>query len=231
MLPVKKKERYSTNHEYRPELGPPHGVFLSKQDERFSGVGSSQGVQGNVDERRRVRVSKYLSKHLRHQPERLGLTLEKGGWVRVDDLLAACQRHAFALTRQELEEVVENNDKQRFAFDPTGERIRANQGHSVPVDLELVPEAPPALLYHGTGSKSVSAILKTGLKRMARHHVHLSPDVATATRVGARHGRPVVLEIDAASMSQAGFTFGRSQNGVWLVDEVPPAYLSIAQGF
>src|SRR3954471_4591559 len=121
-----------------------------------------------------VKVSKYVSKHLRHAPERLGLELEPGGWVPVEVLLAACRDHGFALTADELREVVTRSDKQRFAFDATGARIRANQGHSVDVDLELAPVVPPDVLFHGTGSGSVDAILKAGLRRMNRHHVHLS---------------------------------------------------------
>jgi putative RNA 2'-phosphotransferase len=178
-----------------------------------------------MDNTRLVKISKYLSKHLRHEPERLGLELAPGGWVAVDDLLAGCARNRFPVTRDELQEVVTRNDKQRFSFDETGSRIRANQGHSTEVDLQLEPAEPPAVLYHGTGAKSVESILRDGLRKMARHHVHLSGDVATATRVGARHGRPVVLAVDAAAMRHAGVLFYRSANGVWLVDEVPPQYL------
>lgn len=181
----------------------------------------------SMDERQLVRVSKFLSKHLRHQPERIGLTLEPGGWVAVAALLAACAAHGMAITRAELGEVVARNNKQRFAFDETGERIRANQGHSVPVDLQLEPAQPPATLYHGTGAAAVAAILREGLRKMRRHHVHLSPDIATATRVGARHGAPVAFAVDAAAMSQAGRTFYHTANDVWLVDAVPPDYLRV----
>src|SRR5262249_35000973 len=155
------------------------------------------------------RVSKYLSKHLRHQPERIGLALETGGWVRVDDLLAACARNQMRISREDLAEVVARNDKKRFSFDDTGERIRANQGHSVEVDLELEPVTPPDVLYHGTGHRAVEAIRTKGLKKMSRHHVHLSADVETATRVGARHGRPVVFVVNAKAMHAASHTFYR----------------------
>jgi putative RNA 2'-phosphotransferase len=178
-----------------------------------------------MDAKRRTGISKYLSKHLRHEPERLGLTLQPGGWVRVDDLLAACARDHFPITRDQLEEVVTTNDKQRLSFDSTGTRIRANQGHSTRVDLQLAAAVPPALLYHGTGAQHVEAILRDGLLRMARHHVHLSIDVPTATKVGARHGKPVVFEVDAAAMHLAGHTFSVSANGVWLTDAVPPEFL------
>ena len=179
-----------------------------------------------MDQKRLVKVSKYLSKHLRHQPERLGIALEPGGWVAVDTLLRACAEHGFALTRDELAEVVERNDKRRFSFDDSGARIRANQGHSVDVDLGLEPAAPPEKLFHGTGAASVDAILREGLHRRGRHHVHLSPDVATATRVGGRHGRPVVLEVAAARMAAEGHEFFVTDNGVWLTLEVPAPYLS-----
>jgi len=173
-----------------------------------------------------VKISKFLSKHLRHSPERLNLTLAPGGWVAVDELLAACAAHQFPITRSELEEVVSSNDKQRFSFDETSTHIRANQGHSVAIDLQLEPQTPPEVLYHGTGEKSVPAILQSGLLKMSRHHVHLSSDVETARRVGMRHGRPVIFAIDTLAMQQAGVTFYCSDNGVWLVDHVPPQYLT-----
>ncbi len=175
---------------------------------------------------RLIKISKYLSKHLRHQPERLGLQLAPGGWVPVADLLRACARHGIAISRAELEEVVANNDKQRFAFDRSGTLIRANQGHSVPVDLQLEPLPPPPLLYHGTTERYVDPILRDGLLRMNRHHVHLSSDVAQARKVGSRRGRPVVFAVDAAAMHVDGFLFYRSTNGVWLTEHVPPCYLT-----
>ena len=178
-----------------------------------------------MDPKRLVHISKYLSKHLRHEPERLGLQLEPGGWVRVDDLLAACAEARFSITPAELDEVVTKNDKQRFSFDPSKTRIRANQGHSTPVDLQLEPVPPPDILYHGTPAGSVDVILRDGLKRMARHHVHLSATPATAETVGKRRGRPVVLVVDAAAMCRDGFVFYCSANGVWLTDLVPAKYL------
>src|SRR5215203_4045463 len=144
----------------------------------------ASGDRASIDPRRLIKVSKYLSRHLRHQPERIGLTLEPGGWVSVDALLRACADHAFSLTRAELDEVVDRNDKRRFNFDATRTRIRANQGHSVDVDLGLEPAAPPGVLFHGTGEGSVESIMRDGLSRRGRHHVHLSPDAHTATRVG-----------------------------------------------
>ena len=175
--------------------------------------------------RQHVTTSKFLSKHLRHAPEALGLTLEEGGWVRVDDLLAGAAKQGVTITRAELIEIVETNDKRRFSFDETGERIRANQGHSTEVDLDLPEVVPPAELFHGTVEKSLPAILAEGLKKMDRHDVHLSKDVETATRVGARRGKPIILVVDAARMAADGYKFRLSANGVWLTDHVPPQYL------
>lgn len=183
-----------------------------------------------MDKTRQVKISKYLSKHLRHTPDRLGLSLATGGWVTVDELLSACAAHQFPLTRAELEEVVAKSDKQRFSFDETKTRIRANQGHSVEIDLQLEPQTPPDVLYHGTGEKSVSAIQQFGLLKMSRHHVHLSTDVETAKKIGMRHGRPVIFAVNAVAMYQVGFIFYCSDNGVWLVDEVPPQYLTTISG-
>ena len=179
----------------------------------------------NPTEKRLKKISKYLSLHLRHQPEKLGLTLAPGGWVEVEALLAASAAQGFVISSADLQQVVATSDKQRFAFDETGTRIRANQGHSVPVDLQLVPAVPPARLYHGTAEKTLPAILQDGLQPMTRHHVHLSADRETAHRVGTRHGKPVVLVVDAAAMEK--HTFYRSANGVWLCDHVPPNYLHV----
>lgn len=171
-----------------------------------------------------VRVSKRLSLHLRHAPERIGIRLGAGGWVDVAELLAALREHGLDLTHAELDEVVARNDKQRFAFDSTGSRIRANQGHSVPVDLALPVVKPPELLYHGTVERYLSEIMRSGLRPM-RRHVHLSATAETAATVGARRGEPVVLEVAAGSMVTAGYEFRLSGNGVWLTDHVPPAFL------
>lgn len=176
---------------------------------------------------RLVKISKYLSKHLRHAPEEIGLTLAEGGWVSIDELLAACKAGAFPISRTELEAVVAQNDKKRFSFDATGTLIRANQGHSVKVDLQLEPAVPPDVLYHGTGHGAVESILHAGLNKMSRHHVHLSRDIETAKTVGKRHGNPVVFSVNAALMHETGYTFYCSDNGVWLVDRVPPEYLAI----
>lgn len=179
-----------------------------------------------MDDRRRVRLSKFLSRHLRHAPAEIGLALEPSGWVSVEALLAAVARHGRPITLGELNDVVATSDKQRFAFDESGTRIRANQGHSVEVDLQLEPAAPPDVLYHGTAADSLPAILRDGLLKMRRHHVHLSRDAETAWRAGGRHGKPVVLAVAAGKMAGNGFRFLVSANGVWLVERVPPEFLT-----
>ena len=176
-------------------------------------------------DRRLVTVSKFLAKHLRHAPDALGLTLRPGGWVSVDDLLAASARAGFAISYDELIECVETNDKRRFSFDDSGDLIRANQGHSVEVDLLLEEKEPPEVLYHGTVERFLASIMTEGLHKGRRHHVHLSKDTDTARKVGARRGRPVILRVDARTMHQQGFKFFLSTNGVWLTDSVPVAFL------
>lgn len=178
---------------------------------------------------RLVKISKYLSKNLRHTPEKIGISLAEGGWVSVDELLKASQKNGFLFTRAELDEVVAKNDKKRFSFDATGTLIRANQGHSVEVDLLLTPTLPPDVLYHGTGANAVASILQNGLCKMSRHHVHLSTDISTARKVGTRHGKPVVFLVDAAAMHKQDYEFYCSENGVWLVDYVPPKYLQLME--
>lgn len=180
-----------------------------------------------MDDKRRVTVSKYLSKHLRHTPAKIGLTLEPGGWVAITDVLRAAGKHRFHITREELDEVVAKCDKQRFALDDTGTKIRANQGHSTEVDLQLERVEPPAELFHGTGAQNEIAIREQGLSKMARHQVHLSEETDTARKVGARHGKPLVFVVEAGRMHADGFVFYLSANGVWLTDGVPPAYLRV----
>jgi putative RNA 2'-phosphotransferase len=173
-----------------------------------------------MNEKETIRISKRLALHLRHDPAAAGLTLSPDGWVDVGTLLRALK-----ITREQLDEVVETNNKRRFAFDDTGTRIRASQGHSVSVDLGLADAAPPDVLYHGTVAKFLDAIFREGLRPMKRHAVHLSPTLDTARTVGARRGKPVVLRVDAAGMAAAGHAFQVSANGVWLTASVPPEYL------
>ena len=174
---------------------------------------------------RATRVSKYLAKVLRHAPQDIGLSLGEHGWVAVDELLERSAAGGLPITRDELDAAVHAPGKRRYAYDQTGTRIRALQGHSVAVDLGLEPVDPPPELFHGTHPGVLAAIRRDGLRPMARHHVHLSPDVPTARRVGARRGRAVVLTVDAAAMARDGHLFLRTDNGVWLTDAVPPRYL------
>ncbi|MFB9315286.1 RNA 2'-phosphotransferase [Nocardioides plantarum] len=173
-----------------------------------------------------VSRSKRLSLVLRHQPQSIGITLDANGWVDVATLLDALAAHGPAITRDDLDRVVTANDKQRFEWDVEADRIRARQGHSVEVDLDLEPATPPPLLFHGTPTRNVEAILAEGLHKARRHHVHLSADEDTAHRVGARRGEHVVLSVDAASMADAGHVFWVTGNGVWLADAVPAEYVS-----
>ncbi|MEV4516486.1 RNA 2'-phosphotransferase [Dactylosporangium sp. NPDC049525] len=177
-----------------------------------------------MDHQQLVKISKRMSKALRHDPARVGLTLDPAGWVPVEVFLSA-----MGISRADLDEVVAGNDKQRYAVEtgPDGvERIRANQGHSVPVELGLVPQEPPEVLFHGTGSAALESIRATGLNRGGRHHVHLSSDADTARRVGTRRGGAVaILTVRAGEMARAGHVFYVSGNGVWLTDSVPPVFI------
>lgn len=174
-----------------------------------------------------VRVSKRLSKVLRHRPETIGIIPDANGWVDIDALLVALAEHGLSLTRQDLDEVVSKNDKKRYTIDESGTRIRAAQGHSIEVRLDYPATRPPAVLYHGTPRRNIGSILEHGLDRAGRHAVHLSADLETASRVGARRGEFVVFVIDAAAMARDGFPFHRSDNGVWLTERVPAAYLTV----
>jgi len=173
-----------------------------------------------------VSTSKFLSLVLRHQLETIGLEMDENGWVEVEHLLTQLAAAGKRIGRAELEEVVATNDKRRFAFSEDGRFIRASQGHSIEIDLALEPVSPPAVLYHGTAERNVASILSGGLHSAQRRHVHLSADTATATRVGSRHGKPVVFQVDARAMAAAGYTFYCSENGVWLTERVPAEYLT-----
>lgn len=171
------------------------------------------------------RISKFLSLVLRHEPGRIGITLDEAGWVDVERLLAALAAHGVALTRAELADIVATSDKRRYAFSDDGKRIRANQGHSVPVALGLPPVEPPATLFHGTVDAALPGIRREGLRRGDRHDVHLSADLDTANMVGGRRGKAIILTVHAGEMARAGHVFYRSENGVWLTAHVPPAFI------
>jgi len=171
--------------------------------------------------------SKLLSLVLRHRPELIGITLDGAGWASVPDLLDALRRFGEPLSREELTRLVETSDKKRFALDPETDRIRANQGHSVAVDLALTAVEPPPVLYHGTALRFLESIQRQGLLKGERHQVHLHADRKLATAVGGRHGKPVILIVDAAALHKDGATFYVTDNGVWLTETVPPAYFSV----
>jgi putative RNA 2'-phosphotransferase len=172
-----------------------------------------------------VDTSRFLSYVLRHEPGAIGIRLDRSGWVDVDALLAALARHGRPVTRQQLDRIVAGMDKRRF--ERRGNQIRAAQGHTIPVDLQLPPVPPPPVLFHGTVARFLPKIRAHGLRPGARTHVHLSPDTNTAAKVGARRGDPIILTIDAAGMDQHGFTFYRAANGVWLTDRVPPEWITV----
>ena len=178
-----------------------------------------------MNEKELVKLSKRMSKWLRHDPGNIGLALDPAGWVGVDDLIGKAQARGHRFTRAELDQVVAENNKQRFEFDAAGKRIRARQGHTIAVELGYAAAEPPAVLYHGTAESSSAAILREGVRAMNRHAVHLSQDLDTARKVGGRHGKPVILLVDAAAMHAAGHVFQVTGNGVWLVESVPPEFL------
>ena len=173
-----------------------------------------------------VSISKYMSFILRHHPERAGITLDSNGWADVAELIASMSKPGrVAVTLEDIQYVVANNDKQRFAFNDDLTKIRANQGHSIPVDVQLKEAEPPDTLFHGTSKGAVQGILENGIVPKQRLYVHLSGDEQTALKVGQRHGKPIVLEIDAEKMVVDGYKFYLSENNVWLTNIVPVAYI------
>ena len=169
-------------------------------------------------------LSKYISRVLRHRPEDAGIGLDEHGWADVEALIAGVNAAGKRIDRKILEEIVRTDKKQRYSFNENGTLIRANQGHSIPVDVELAKLEPPEYLYHGTAYRFLESIRQQGLLPMSRLYVHLSGDVETASVVGKRHGRPVVLKIHSGDMHRDGFPFYRSQNGVWLAKKVDAKY-------
>ena len=180
---------------------------------------------GRSDKRMRS-TSKFISLILRHRPEAIGISLDEHGWADVQELIDGINREAgHFLDRETLEEIVRLDEKQRYSFNDDHTMIRANQGHSIPVDVELEEKTPPDVLWHGTGEKYVSSIDEQGLLPKNRLYVHLSSDTQTAKKVGSRHGKPVIYEVNCRQMVQDGFRFYLSANNVWLTKEVPARYL------
>lgn len=170
-----------------------------------------------------TKTSKHLSYVLRHKPESIGLLLDSQGWASIDELISKAD---FSLNYELLKKTVEQNDKKRFAISEDGLYIRASQGHSISVDLDLQSTEPPYFLYHGTADRFLDSIMEKGLESKQRQHVHLSKDIQTAKKVGQRHGKPIVLTIEAKKMHEQGFEFFLSKNEVWLTEKIPPQFLS-----
>jgi putative RNA 2'-phosphotransferase len=183
-----------------------------------------------MNEKDITHISKLLSLVLRHKPDTIGITLNEQGWTDVDILLQQLNKHGHRVTLSMLQQVVETNTKKRFSFNEDGRRIKANQGHSVEVELALEAKEPPSILYHGTAERSLDSIMKTGLDRRERHHVHLSENKDTAIDVGRRYGKPVLLVIDSNEMYKDGYQFYVTANNVWLTDHVPVKYLQRWKG-
>ena len=172
-----------------------------------------------------INISKFLSFVLRHQPETIGIQLDENGWADINELLNKSNSYGIKLDRETLVHIVATNSKKRFAFNETLDKVRASQGHSIVIELGYSNQKPPDVLFHGTSEKSVQSILKTGLEKGGRQHVHLSSDIETAVKVGQRHGKPFVFKVLAEEMYNDNFQFFISENGVWLTDNVPAKYL------
>lgn len=179
-----------------------------------------------MNEQQKKKTSKFLSYVLRHHPELIHLNLDENGWANVDELIAKSTNDSQGFTFEELDEIVETNDKKRFIFNEDKTRIRANQGHSIDINLALIPQQPPEFLYHGTAQGNINSILEKGIEKRSRQHVHLSQDKETASKVGMRHGKPVILTINTQKMFEDGLEFYLSENNVWLTDFVDIKYIS-----
>lgn len=179
-----------------------------------------------MNEIEKKRISKFLSLILRHQPDIIQLKLDENGWADIEELRTKSAMRKVYFTFEELDEMVETNNKKRFAFNEDKTRIRASQGHSIDIDLGVEPQSPPDYLYHGTAEANIASILEKGIEKRTRQHVHLSADKETAAKVGMRHGKPVILTIRTGKMHEDGILFYRSANGVWLTDFVEARYIS-----
>lgn len=179
-----------------------------------------------MTEQDKKRIGKFLSLVLRHDPDKIGIELDEQGWANVQELIEKCKKHRYHFSIEDLIEIVETNDKKRYSFNENRNKIRANQGHSIDIDLALESVEPPEFLYHGTATRFLSSIMEQGIIKGSRRHVHLSKDKETAIKVGSRHGKPVVLTIMSGRMYQDGISFYQSDNGVWLTDYVDVKYIS-----
>ncbi|SHE78923.1 RNA 2'-phosphotransferase [Dysgonomonas macrotermitis] len=179
-----------------------------------------------MTEQDKKRIGKFLSLILRHDPQKIGIELDEQGWAKVSELIEKCKKHRYHFSREDLIEIVETNDKQRYSFNEKRSKIRANQGHSIDIDLALSPTEPPEYLYHGTATRFLSSIMEQGIVKGSRQHVHLSKNKETADKVGSRHGKPAILTIMSGKMYTDGILFYQSENGVWLTDYVDTKYIS-----
>lgn len=179
-----------------------------------------------MTEQDKKRIGKFLSLILRHDPAKINIELDEQGWANVQELINKCKKHRYHFSMEDLIEIVETNDKQRYSFNEKRNKIRANQGHSIDIDLALSPVEPPLYLYHGTATRFIPSIMKEGIVRGSRQHVHLSKDKDTATKVGSRHGKPQILTILSGQMHSDGILFYQSDNGVWLTDYIDVKYIS-----
>jgi putative RNA 2'-phosphotransferase len=180
-----------------------------------------------INEQQNIKISKFISLVLRHKPETIGLVLDDNGWANTSELIEKLNNNGFEITSDLLNHIVLTNNKKRFSFNDTKTKIRANQGHSIAIELNLKEAEPPLHLFHGTGEKNVASILATGLDKRERQHVHLSSDKETALIVGKRHGNPSVFIIVARQMRAEGYSFYLSDNDVWLIENVPSKYLEL----
>lgn len=178
-----------------------------------------------ISDKQITHISKFLSLVLRHQPETIGIQLDKSGWTDIAELIEKANNYGIKFDRKILNHIVATNSKKRFAINDTFDKIRASQGHSIEIELGYTNKKPPEILFHGTGEESVYSILATGLEKRSRQHVHLSSDFETTVKVGQRHGKPFVFKVLAEQMYDDNFQFFISDNGVWLTDNVPTKYL------
>lgn len=172
-----------------------------------------------------VKMGKYISLILRHKPELINLKIDEHGWANVDDLLKGINNSGRYISKEILDIIVNTNNKKRYQYNNDHTKIRANQGHSIKVDVELQEKVPPNILYHGTAQKYLDKIRESGIRKMNRLYVHLSKDIETAINVGKRHGQPIVLVINTEAMIKDGFKFYYSNNGVWLCDDIDYSYV------
>lgn len=179
-----------------------------------------------MTEQDKKRIGKFLSLVLRHDPAKIGIELDEQGWANVQELIEKCKKHRYHFSMEDLVEIVETNDKKRYSFNEKGNKIRANQGHSIDIDLALSPVQPPEFLYHGTATRFLLSIMKEGIIKGSRQHVHLSQEKETATKVGLRHGKVAILTIMTGKMHEDGILFYQSDNGVWLTDYIDVKYIS-----